>query len=109
LSGARIGPNCLIGANSLIAEQKEIPANSLVLGAPARIIREVSPSQIELIKMSAEVYVQNHRRFRAQISSTPSHCEIRRVAWRRVVSLRLAVLFPFAKSCGFGHRLPARN
>ena len=69
LSGARIGPNCLIGANSLIAEQKEIPANSLVLGAPARIIREVSPSQIALIKMSAEVYVQNHRRFRAQLKS----------------------------------------
>jgi carbonic anhydrase/acetyltransferase-like protein (isoleucine patch superfamily) len=69
LSGARIGPNCLIGANSLIAEGKEIPANSLVLGAPARILREVSPSQIALIQMSAEIYVQNHRRFRAQLRS----------------------------------------
>lgn len=69
LSGARIGPNCLVGANSLIAEKKEIPANSLVLGAPARIIREVSPSQIALIRMSGEVYVLNHRRFRAQLKS----------------------------------------
>jgi carbonic anhydrase/acetyltransferase-like protein (isoleucine patch superfamily) len=64
LSGAKIGANCLIGANSLIAEGKEIPPNSLVLGVPARIVRELSDAQIALIRMSAEVYVLNHRRFR---------------------------------------------
>src|SRR5437016_2370940 len=42
LSGAKIGTNCLIGANTLIPEGKEIPPNSLVLGQPARIVREVS-------------------------------------------------------------------
>jgi len=68
LSGARIGSFCLIGANTLIPEGKEIPPNSLVLGQPARIVREVSEAQRALIRMSAEVYVQNHRRFRAQLS-----------------------------------------
>ena len=68
LSGAKIGTNCLIGANTLIPEGKEIPPNSLVLGQPARIVREVSDAQIALIRMSAEVYVLNHRRFRAQLS-----------------------------------------
>ncbi|HEX3430595.1 MAG TPA: gamma carbonic anhydrase family protein [Rhizomicrobium sp.] len=68
LSGARIGNNCVIGANTLIPEGKEIPSNSLVLGQPARIVREVSEAHLALIRMSAEVYVLNHRRFRAQLS-----------------------------------------
>ena len=68
LSGARIGSNCLIGANTLVSEGKDIPPNSLVLGQPARVVREVSEPQIALIRMSAEVYVLNHRRFRAQLS-----------------------------------------
>lgn len=69
LSGAKIGSYCLIGANTLIPEGREIPARSLVLGQPARIVREVSEAQQALIRMSAEVYVQNHRRFRAHLSS----------------------------------------
>lgn len=69
LSGARIGTNCLIGANTLIPEGKEIPPNSLVLGQPARIVRQVSEAQVALIRMSAEVYVLNHRRFRTQLST----------------------------------------
>jgi len=68
LSGARIGTNCLIGANTLIPEGKEIPPNSLVLGQPARIVRELSDGQAALIRLSAEVYVANYRRFRAQLS-----------------------------------------
>lgn len=68
LSGARIGSYSLIGANTLVPEGKEIPPNSLVLGQPARIVREVSEAQRALIRMSAEVYVQNHRRFRAQLA-----------------------------------------
>ena len=39
LNGARIGRNCLVGANALIAEGKIIPDNSLVLGAPGRVVR----------------------------------------------------------------------
>ena len=69
LSGAKIGANCLIGANTLIPEGKEIPPNSLVLGAPARIVREVSEAQRALIRMSADVYVLNHRRFHAQLAA----------------------------------------
>ncbi|HLY07511.1 MAG TPA: gamma carbonic anhydrase family protein [Rhizomicrobium sp.] len=68
LSGAKIGSWSLIGANTLVPEGKEIPPNSLVLGQPARIVREVSEAQRALIRMSAEVYVQNHRRFRAQLA-----------------------------------------
>ena len=70
LSGAKIGSYCLIGANTLVPEGKDIPPRSLVLGQPARVIREVSETQMALIRMSAEVYVQNHRRFRAELAQT---------------------------------------
>jgi carbonic anhydrase/acetyltransferase-like protein (isoleucine patch superfamily) len=69
LSGAKIGSFCLIGANTLIPEGKEIAPNSLVLGQPARVVREVSDPQRALIRMSAQVYVQNHRRFRTHLST----------------------------------------
>ena len=69
LTGCKIGKNCLIGANTLIAEGKQIPDNSVVLGSPGRIVKEVSEQQLVLLKMSADVYVQNYRRFRAGLKT----------------------------------------
>lgn len=63
LNGAKIGANCLVGARSLITEGKEFPDNSMILGAPAKVVRTLAPGQIEMLKASAEVYVQNWRRF----------------------------------------------
>jgi carbonic anhydrase/acetyltransferase-like protein (isoleucine patch superfamily) len=67
LSGARIGPNCIVGANALITENKEIPANSLVLGQPARVVRQLDDAQRILILQSAQIYVKNYQRFRAEL------------------------------------------
>lgn len=64
LSGAKIGRNCLIGANTLITEGKEIPDNSLVMGTPGKVVRELSAQEIEELKVSADGYVRNARRFR---------------------------------------------
>ncbi|MGH6888665.1 MAG: gamma carbonic anhydrase family protein [Rhizomicrobium sp.] len=68
LSGARIGPNSLLGANTLVQEKKEIPANSLVLGQPARVVRQVTDSQLALIRASALMYVANWRRFESSLA-----------------------------------------
>jgi carbonic anhydrase/acetyltransferase-like protein (isoleucine patch superfamily) len=68
LSGARIGANCLLGANTLVPERKEIPDNSLVLGQPARVVRQISDSQLALIRASAEIYVANWRRFDSELA-----------------------------------------
>ncbi len=67
LNRTKIGKNCLIGANTLIGEGKEIPDNSLVLGAPGRVVKELSPGQLQLLKFSADVYVENYRRFRDRL------------------------------------------
>ena len=64
LNNAKIGNNCIIGANSLIPEGKEIPDGSLVLGSPGRIIRNVTEDEIKSLKLSAEHYVQNFKRYK---------------------------------------------
>ena len=63
LGRARIGRNCLIGANTLITEGKQIPDNSLVMGQPGRVVRELEPGQIEALRASAAHYVQNWQRY----------------------------------------------
>ncbi len=63
LNGARIGRNCLIGANALITEGKVIPDNSLVMGQPGKVVRELDEGQIQGLKMSALHYVQNWQRY----------------------------------------------
>ncbi len=64
LNGARIGRNCIIGAHALIPEGKEIPDNSLVMGAPGKIIRQVSEQQVAMFGLSARHYVENWKRHR---------------------------------------------
>ncbi|AOG12314.1 gamma carbonic anhydrase family protein [Agrobacterium sp. RAC06] len=63
LNGARIGDNCLVGANALITECKSFPDNSLIVGSPARAIRELDAAAIAGLRLSAENYVRNWRRF----------------------------------------------
>lgn len=64
LNRAVIGKNCIIGAHALIPEGKVIPDNSLVMGAPGKVVKELRDEQIMLIKGSAQVYVDNWQRFK---------------------------------------------
>lgn len=64
LNGAVIGKGCLIGANSLIPEGKVIPDGSLVMGSPGKVVRQLTPEQMEGLKENARSYVENFRRFR---------------------------------------------
>ena len=67
LNGVKIGKNCIIGANALITEGKIIPDNSLVVGQPGKVVRERDPAHIAVLQMSAEHYVQNWKRFAAEL------------------------------------------
>lgn len=67
LNGAKIGKNCLIGANCLITEGKEIPDNSLVMGAPGKVVRELSPEQAARVALGAIHYVENWKRYRREL------------------------------------------
>jgi carbonic anhydrase/acetyltransferase-like protein (isoleucine patch superfamily) len=65
LNGAKIGKNCLVGAGSLVTEGKEFPDGSMILGSPAKVVRQLTPEQIEGLRRSAQHYVNNKNRFKA--------------------------------------------
>jgi carbonic anhydrase/acetyltransferase-like protein (isoleucine patch superfamily) len=64
LNGARIGRNCLVGAGALVPEGKEFPDGVLIVGTPAKVVRELTPEQIERLKMSAAHYASLQQRHR---------------------------------------------
>lgn len=63
LNGARIGRNCLIGAGALVPEGKEIPDNSLVLGTPGKVVRQLGPDDIKRLQHASASYVERAKRF----------------------------------------------
>ena len=67
LNGAKIGKNCLVGAGALVTEGKEFPDGSMIVGAPAKAIRQLTPEQIEGLRLSAQHYIDNARMFRATL------------------------------------------
>lgn len=67
LNRAVIGKNCLIGANTLITENKQIPDGSMVMGSPGKVVRPLSPPEIQMLALSAQHYVQNAKRYRTEL------------------------------------------
>ena len=67
LNGAKIGSNCIVGAHALVTEDKVFPDGSLILGSPARVVRELEDSEIALVRQSADVYVANAARFSSDL------------------------------------------
>ena len=67
LNGAKIGRNCLVGAGAVVTEGKEFADNSLILGSPAKAVRELTPEQIARIRAGVLHYVENARRHRTQL------------------------------------------
>ena len=64
LNGARIGRHCLVAAGAIVTEGKQFPDGSLIMGAPARVVRPLTQEQIEGLKEGAQHYVDNARRHR---------------------------------------------
>lgn len=63
LNGARIGKNCIVGASALVTEGKEFPDGSMIIGAPARAVRPLTPEEMAGLPRIAEHYVANAKRF----------------------------------------------
>ncbi len=67
LNGARIGDNCIVGANALVTEGKVFEGGSLIVGAPAKAIRKLDEAAIATLRLAAQGYVANWRRFAAAL------------------------------------------
>jgi carbonic anhydrase/acetyltransferase-like protein (isoleucine patch superfamily) len=64
LNRARIGRDCLVGANTLVTEGKTFADGAMILGSPARLLRKLNEMELAGLKMSAAIYVANAKRFR---------------------------------------------
>ncbi|HTR14644.1 MAG TPA: gamma carbonic anhydrase family protein [Roseiarcus sp.] len=65
LNGAKIGSECLIGARALITERKVFPDRSLIVGSPAKAVRDLDAAEVESLRESSRGYVRNWRRYAA--------------------------------------------
>jgi carbonic anhydrase/acetyltransferase-like protein (isoleucine patch superfamily) len=63
MNHAKIGRNCVIGAHALVTEGMEIPDNSVVMGAPAKIVKEIKEEDKAKLLASALHYVRNAKRY----------------------------------------------
>jgi carbonic anhydrase/acetyltransferase-like protein (isoleucine patch superfamily) len=69
LNNAVIGRECLIGAGALVAEGKVIPDRSLVLGAPGRVVRQLTDAEVSMLRWIAQHYVENAARYQATLAA----------------------------------------
>lgn len=67
LDEAEIGRNCLIGAGALVPEGKKIPDNSLVMGIPGKVVREIDEDRAQTLTESANLYVANFKRYQREL------------------------------------------
>ena len=64
LNGAEIGDNCIIGAGATVTQNKKIPANSLLVGCPAKVIKEVDAEGTESNRQNALKYVEEGKEYK---------------------------------------------
>lgn len=67
LNGAVIGKGCLVGAGAVITEKKVFPDRSLILGAPARVARQLTDEDVEKLMKSAQGYAERRAHFLANL------------------------------------------
>ncbi len=67
MNGAVIGKDCLIGACALVPEGKVFPDRRLIVGAPAKIIRELTDEDVEKMHRAAPGYVQRHEMYKVKL------------------------------------------
>jgi carbonic anhydrase/acetyltransferase-like protein (isoleucine patch superfamily) len=67
LNGAVIGRNCLVAAGAVVTEGKTFPDNSLILGTPAKVVREMTAADIERIRSNATEYAERSAYYRKHL------------------------------------------
>jgi carbonic anhydrase/acetyltransferase-like protein (isoleucine patch superfamily) len=67
LNGTTIGRNCIIGAHALLPEGKTIPDNSLVVGSPGRVVRQLGDADIAMLARLSDHYIENTRKYRGSL------------------------------------------
>ena len=64
LNGAHISKNSIVGAGAVVSEGKDFPEGSLILGVPAKVVKQLSPEQVQLIQNNADNYVKLSKQYK---------------------------------------------
>jgi carbonic anhydrase/acetyltransferase-like protein (isoleucine patch superfamily) len=67
LNGARIGEQSIVGANALVTEGKQFPPRSLIIGSPAKVVRELTDIEIVSVLTNAKEYVSKAERYESEL------------------------------------------
>ena len=67
LSHAILGRFCIVGANALVTERKVFPDRALLMGSPAKHVRDVTDEEVEMLKRSAAHYAELGRRYHNEL------------------------------------------
>jgi carbonic anhydrase/acetyltransferase-like protein (isoleucine patch superfamily) len=68
LSHAVLGRYCIVGANALITERKTFPDRSLIVGVPAKRVRDVTDDEVAMLEASAAHYIEMGRRYATKLA-----------------------------------------
>jgi carbonic anhydrase/acetyltransferase-like protein (isoleucine patch superfamily) len=72
LNGAVIGADSLVGAGALVTEGKQFPPRSLILGTPAKVVRELTDDDLRRLKGAADSYIERSARYRTSLQRVDS-------------------------------------
>ena len=67
LNRAVIGKNSMVGAGSLVPEGKQFPDGVLLMGSPAKVVRELTAPEIQMLQYVSQLYVKNAQRYRGKL------------------------------------------
>jgi carbonic anhydrase/acetyltransferase-like protein (isoleucine patch superfamily) len=67
LNGAVIGRNCLVGAGAVVTEGKVFPDRTLILGAPAKVVRELTDEEVSRLAQNAQGYIERRALYKEQL------------------------------------------
>lgn len=70
LNGSKIGKNCIVGAHALVTEGKSFPDNTVIMGTPAKVVRETSENDLEALQANAERYIQRAKRYLTELEQS---------------------------------------
>jgi carbonic anhydrase/acetyltransferase-like protein (isoleucine patch superfamily) len=69
LNGAAIERECIVGAGALVTEGKHFERGSMIVGAPARVVRQVTEEELRLLRASAAHYAEKAARYASELRS----------------------------------------
>lgn len=67
LNGVEVGEQCLVGAGALLTQGKKFPPRSLILGSPAKVVRELNDADLQMIAMSSAHYVEKTKQYSGRV------------------------------------------